>query len=410
MSAVEQSVGTGTVADLPYLDMESEDFFAAPYERLDAMRRQSWAARSAMGVVLLSHKAIQDLYADPRLRQPGIEVFKFQGVTEGPAYDWWETHLVHLEGQTHTRIRRLVAGAFSPKSVDRYRERMRTQVRELAAMLPVDEPFDFVERYADPLPIGVTCAILGVDPADVAKFGKWAGDVTRIAPTQLKENLPVIEDALRALFDYVEYLVERRRREMGDDLVSELLRSQEGGNRLSLDELKSLIVLLLVGGLDTTRFALAWCLVTFLDRPEDWDELAAHPELAPSVAEEMLRYRPAIMENFRFTKVDVTYAGITIPANTLLSISTAAANWDDACAANGSEFQLHRPPSQHISFGKGSHFCLGASLARAELEETLRTLPALMNPIRWEGEARYRIPRMISGPEKVPMSFSRRAG
>lgn len=403
-----QDTATGALADLPYLDMESEDFFANAYERLDEMRRSTWAARTAMGVVLLSHKAIQDLYADPRFRQPGIEVFKFQGVTEGPAYDWWESHLVHLEGADHNRIRRLVAAAFSPRSVNRYRARMREQVRRLAAALPTNEPFDFVERYADPLPIGVTCAILGVDTADVAKFGKWAGDVTRIAPTQLKENLPIIETALQALFDYVEYLVGQRRTDMGDDLVSELLRAQEGGDRLSLQELRSLIVLLLVGGLDTTRFALAWTLVTFLDRPRDWAELAADPELAPGVAEEMLRYRPAIMENFRFTKTDVVYEGVTIPANTLLSISTAAANWDDACAPNGSEFQLRRPPSPHVSFGKGPHFCLGASLARAELEETLRTLPALMQPIRKEGEPRYRIPRMITGPEFVPMSFGRR--
>jgi len=403
-----QDTSSGTLADLPYLDMESEDFLAAAYERLDAMRRRTWAARTDMGVVLLSHTAIQTLSTDSRLMQPGVQVWKYQGVTGGLAYDWWESMLVNLEGAAHSRIRRLVAAAFSPKNINRYRPMIREQVQNLADSLPVDEPFDFVERYADPLPIQLTCAILGVDPADVTKFGRWAGDVTLIGPARLKQNLPRIEAALQGLFDYVEYLVTKRHEHQGDDLVSVLLRAQEDGDRLSLDELKSLIVLLLVGGLDTTRFALAWTLVTFLNRPDDWAELAANPDLAPSVTEEMLRHRPAIMENYRIASADLDYEGVTIPAGTLITISRAAANWDDACALDGKQFQLHREPSPHITFGKGAHYCLGAPLARAELEETLRTLPALMGPIRPEGTPRFRLPRMISGPEYVPMSCGRR--
>ena len=149
---------------------------------------------------------------------------------------------------------------------------------------------------------------------------------------------------------------------------------------------------------------------TFLDRPEQWEDLAAHPERAEQVAEELLRYRPAIMENFRFAMEDVEIRGVLIPAGTYVSMSTAAANHDEQLSPRGSEFDPHRPPTRHVTFGKGPHYCLGAALARTEVEETLRTLPGLMTGLAWEGESRHRMPRAITGPDVVPMSFTRRDG
>jgi cytochrome P450 len=195
--------------------------------------------------------------------------------------------------------------------------------------------------------------------------------------------------------------------DLGTDLLSNLLRVEEGGERLTMYEVQSLVVLMFIGGLDTTTFQLAQTMATFLDRPSLWRELAEHPESAGHVAEEMLRFRPAIIENFRFATADVDYRGFHIPKDTYISISTGAANWDPACAANGSEFDIKRPPTPHVTFGKGAHFCVGAALARAEVEATLRTLPATMPTIRWEGRPRYRAPRATTGPEYLPMSFSR---
>jgi hypothetical protein len=398
-----------TIAELPYIDLEGEEFAAAPFEMLDRMREQTWAARTHMGIMLLSHDSVQEIYADPRLRQPGIETFKLQGIHEGVAYDWWANHMLHLEGAEHKRMRRLVSGAFSVKAVAGYIEQMKGQVAQLSAWLPADEPFDFVERYAAPLPRGVVCSLLGIPPAEVQNFSKWAGDITLVGPARLRENLPLIENGITCMYERVRELVDARLAsgDLGTDLLSNLLAVEEDGERLTMYEVQSLVVLMFIGGLDTTTFQLAQMMATFLDRPQLWKELAEHPDSAHHVAEEMLRFRPAIIENFRFATVDIDYRGFHIPADTYISISTGAANFDPACAANGAEFDIHRPPSPHVTFGKGAHFCVGAALARAELEATLRTLPATMPTIRWEGRPRYRAPRATTGPESIPMSFSR---
>ena len=398
-----------TLADLPYADLEGEEYAKAPYDYLDRMREQTWCARTAIGLMVLSYEAIQDVYRDPRFRTPGVDTYKLQGVTSGIAYEWWESTVLNMEGADHLRVRSLVRDAFSPRSIDRYRERMREQVRALAASLPAGEPFDFVERYANPLPVGVTCSLLGVASPDFEQFGRWTNTITlSTQPVAWADSLPKVEAALTSMFAYLDDMMTERRSGLRDDLLSDLLRAEEGGDRLTSAELRSLVSLLLVGGMDTTRFQLGSMMEIFLNRPEQWEALAANPDLAEPVAEELLRYRPAIMENFRFAMEDVELRGVLIPAGTYISMSTAAANHDEGFTPGGCEFDLNRAPTRHVTFGKGAHYCLGAALARTEVEETLRTLPALMTGLTWEGESRHRMPRAITGPETIPMSFTRR--
>jgi cytochrome P450 len=144
----------------------------------------------------------------------------------------------------------------------------------------------------------------------------------------------------------------------------------------------------------------------FLSRPELWTELAEKPELATHAAAEVLRYRPSVPENFRYATEDAVINGLEIPKGTYISISSVAANLSDKCTANAAEFQLDRPPAPHLTFGKGPHFCIGQALARAEIEEAFASLPGLMPLIRREGPVEWHVPRSISGPESIPMSYS----
>lgn len=409
MTALQDSTASPTLADLPYADLEGDEYTRAPYDYLDRMRERTWGARTSIGLMVLAYDAIQEVYNDPRFRTPGVATYELQGVTSGIAYEWWESTVLNKEGADHLRIRSLVRNSFSPRSVDRYRERMRSQVRELAAALPAGEPFDFVERYANPLPVGVTCSLLGVASPDFEQFGRWTRDITlSTQPVAWAESLPKVEAALAGMFDHLDAMMTERRSQLRDDLLSDLLRAEQDGDRLTSSELRSLVSLLLVGGMDTTRFQLGSMMEIFLDRPEQWEALAANPDLAEPVAEELLRYRPAIMENFRFAEEDVELRGVLIPAGTYISMSTAAANHDEEFTPGGCRFDMERPPTRHVTFGKGAHYCLGAALARTELEETLRTLPALMTDLTWQGEPTHRLPRAITGPEVVPMSFTRR--
>jgi hypothetical protein len=397
------------LTDLPYADLEGPEYAAAPYDYLDRMRERTWGVRTSIGLMVLGYDAIQEVYNDPRFRTPGVDTYKLQGVTAGLAYEWWESTVLNKEGADHLRIRSLVREAFSPRSVDRYRERMREQVRALAADLPAGEPFDFVELYANPLPVGVTCSILGVAAPDFAQFGKWTRDITlSTQPVAWADSLPKVEVALAGMFDYLDAMMAQRRSHPADDLLSVLLRAEQDGDRLTSAELRSLVSLLLVGGMDTTRFQLSSMMEIFLNRPGQWEALAADPDSAEHVAEELLRYRPAIMENFRFATEEVELRGVLVPAGTYVSMSTAAANHDEEFTPRGCEFDPARPATRHVTFGKGAHYCLGAALARTEVEETLRMLPALMTNLAWEGQPTRRLPRAITGPETIPMSFSRR--
>jgi cytochrome P450 len=404
MSTTQSSTN---IEQLPYLDQESEAYLTAPYDVLNEARRRHWAARNSLGIAILGYEATQEIYDDDRFRTPGVKTLEIQGVTRGLAYDWWGGELLGLDGPSHTRMRRLVRTPFSARNINRYRGQMQDQVRRLAEALPADQAFDFVELYADPLPIGVTCSLLGVAAPDVEQLGAWTRDITYITLPGLKDNLAVIEKALAELFAYVDQLIDERSDQPRDDLLSALLEPAPDGDQLTLWELKCLIAIMLVGGVDTTRFQLASMMMLFLDRPDQWEHLAAHPEMAETVAEEVLRCHPGVLENVRYATEDVEFRGLTIPAGTYITICSGAANRDEVCAgAQAEEFVFDRPKCPHLSFGKGRHHCLGSALARTELEETLRTLPSLITSIRWEGRPSHRLPRGVTGPESIPMSFT----
>lgn len=391
---------------MPYIDVFSPEFLADPYSFLNAARAESWAAQTPVGMVVLAYDAVQELGADRRLGQPGADLFRLQGVTEGPAFDWWSDMLLCQSGEKHTRIRRIVASAFTTKRVAEYRPQMRSRMDELVATLKPDEPFDFVRAVADPYPIRVFCDILGIPADDINQFGQWSTDLGIVGDFTLAQEYPKMDNAVIGLYAYTEQLIEQRRANLGDDLLSDLLRAEEEGLRLTLDELKSLIVVLLFGGHDTTRQQLGSAMAVFLDKPAQWEALRDNPELASRATEELLRYFPSVIEKTRVATEEIVYRGVTIPQNTFVGFNAGAANRDSACTARPEDFDIARQPVSHLTFGRGPHFCLGSAIARAEVEEFLVALPRRMRTIRLEGEIEWRIPMGIYGPQKVPMSFS----
>jgi cytochrome P450 len=397
-----------TIADLPFLDMEGEEFLHRPYEVLDAMRERAWAARTNAGIMVLRYDAINELLSDLRLHQPGTITLEMQGIMSGPMYEFWRDTLLHQQGENHTRLRRLVNGSFSARAISTYRHQIRSHVEGLATSLPADTTFDFADLYADVLPIRIICSILGLPDEDIPLLRKWIHDIGKVAAVGMADMIQTMDEAVLGLYGYIERIVEERQGDLGDDLLSRLLRAHLGEDRLSLDEVRALVAIVFVAGHDTTRFELGHLMETFLERPVMWAQLRDQPELAHHASEELLRYRPAIIENFRFTPVDIDYQGMAIPAGTYLQISTAAANHDARCAVDGGQYVLDREPAPHVSFGKGPHFCLGAALTRAEIETSLQVLPHVMHTIRAEGPITRHVPHAISGPESIPMSY--RAG
>jgi cytochrome P450 len=397
-----------TIDQLPYLDMESEEFIKDSNQLLTKMRDRTWAARTHLGIILFDYDVIETLLPDPRFRQPGINTFEVQGVHGGAGYDIWNKALMHLEGEDHLRIRRMANGVFSAKSIDSYRPLMRATARQLAAKIPAEKTFDFVADFADQLPMSVAGTLIGAPREDHRMLARWTHDFGLIGPAGLLRNLPKIDQAVESLRSYVRQLHQDRAYAdaAGSDLLGKLITVQREQAGISNDELVDLVAIMLLGGQDTTRFQLGHAMVFFLERPELWAELANNPGLATHAATEVIRYRPSVPENFRCASEDAVINGLEVPKGTYISISSAAANLSEKCTNNASEFRLGRPPAPHLTFGKGPHFCIGQALARAEIEEALATLPPLMPVIRPEGRVESHIPRSISGPEKIPMSYS----
>jgi len=227
------------------------------------------------------------------------------------------------------------------------------------------------------LPHPIICELLGAPPEDWKLFSAWATDIFRIFNNNLAEDLPLIERAGEELTAYVSDLIAERRADPRDDLLSDLIAIEQDGDRLSTDEMAMLAQAVLMAGTDTTRNQLACSVALFTEHPDQWALLAEQPELATRAVEESMRYLGAVRGTARFASEDVVYRDVLFPQGTLVVTSLAGANRDPEAFDDPNVFDItaERGTAQ-MTFGSGIHFCMGAALARAELQEALRSSPA----------------------------------
>jgi cytochrome P450 len=266
-----------------------------------------------------------------------------------------------------------------------------------------DAVADIARRY----PIPIICAMLGTPAADWHLFSDWADDVFKIFDWNVVNDEADIVRAWNALTDYLDEMVTRRREALGDDLLSDLIRAEIDGDRLSHDELLTLGATLLMAGTDTTRNQLAAAVQVFCEHPDQWALLAEHPELAPKAVEEAMRYSPVIFTTMRVAVDDVELDGFRISAGTPVIVNTAAANRDPEVYPNADQFDITRENAPAmLTFGGGIHYCLGAHLARIELAEALTTMARRMPDIRSAGDVSWKSITGISGPASLPIAFT----
>lgn len=298
----------------------------------------------------------------------------------GPAF---ARHMLSVDPPDHTRLRRLVSGAFSLRRIERLRPRVQAIVDELlddiAAQGP-DARVDLVESFAFPLPFTVICELLGVPEPDRAPLGR--GLVTLLAPTPTPADYARAKEASDEVVAMLHALVEGKQRDPGDDLVSALIVARDGDERLTQQELLSTIFQLIVAGHDTTTTLIGNGVVALLRHPDQLAAVVADPSKLPDAIEELLRYdAPVPHSTFRYATAPVELGGVTIPAGSQVIISLAAANHDAARYADAELLDVDRSDGRHLAFGHGIHFCLGAPLARLEgqlaFEALLRRFPEL---------------------------------
>ncbi|WP_068177437.1 cytochrome P450 [Mycobacterium sp. UM_CSW] len=397
-------------AGLPTLEYDAEESPADVYPRLQAAQRQAPVALGPHGPEVLSYHLVRSVLRDPRfLIPPGINLL-VQGVTSGPLWDKVVNSLLCLEGDEHHRLRSLTSKAFTPRATLRLHDTMVAVMNELVDQVIDAGRCDVVTDLARPYPVPIICALLGAPREDWQQFSSWADDVFKAFSftVDLREVEPVVMRAWRELDDYVDDMVARRRNSLTDDLLSDLIRAEDDGDRLNAAELRMLAGGLLLAGTDTTRNQVAASVHVLCEHPDQWALLKGNPELAMLAVEETMRHSPIASGTLRLVAQDAELDGYLFPAGTMVLVNTAAANRDPAVYDEPDRVDITRQGAPPIlTFGGGAHYCLGANLARREIAEALNVIAArLLNP-RIAGPVPWKPMVSLSGPLSLPIEFDR---
>jgi hypothetical protein len=394
-----------TIDEAPYVDPFSEGFRTDPGPIIAELRRQSWLLRTPIGGLVVGRSQVQSLLGDRRLRSAVPDIMRLQGVVDGPVAESMDRSVLALEGEEHTRLRRLVSRAFTPRAVDRHRPDMQEILAALLEPVVSEGRCDFMAAVADHYPIRVMCRLLGVPEEDDEEFARWNSAITWALSFGLSEHRGDVEWGLEQMGTYVDALVADRRRQPRDDLITGLVQAEEADDHLSDAEIQSVIGALLFAGYDTTRNQLGLGMWVFSEHPDQWKRLSDDPSLTPAAVEEMLRFRPPVSGVPRRVVEEFDFDGYHFTPGTILMLSTMSANSDPAVYDRPLEFDVATARQPHVTFGAGPHYCLGASLARAELQEALPLLVRAMPNLALDGEPVWRPPLGIYGPESLPVRF-----
>ncbi|OBI84494.1 cytochrome P450 [Mycobacterium sp. E740] len=395
-------------AGLPTL---SYDVTAAPQEIYPEFRAAQQEAPIALGPIgpeVLSYNLARTVLRDARFGiPPGIHL-SAHGITSGRLWDRVTRSILNMEGEEHRRLRGLVSKAFTPRGTARMDPTIHTVVNELIDRVAGQERCEFVDDIARPYPIPVICALLGAPREDWQQFSQWAEDIFKIVSfdCNLAEEEPVVLKAWDEFDDYIDEMITRRRHDLTEDLLSELIRAEHDGDRLNAGELRMLAFSILIAGTDTTRSQLAASMQVLCEHPDQWALLRDRPELAMRAVEETMRHSPSMCSTVRCAIDDATIGEYTVPAGTFIIVNTYAANRDPVIYGDPTRFDITRgDPPPILTFGGGAHYCLGANLARRELAEALKILAVRMSNPRVTGPTPWRPLLGMSGPTSLPIEF-----
>jgi cytochrome P450 len=397
--------------DLPYL---AYDHLTDPAEAHRVIAKARAVAPVAMGLYgpeVLTYELVRSVLRDDRFTIPKGFSLPSHGVTSGPLWDKVAKSIISLDGAEHHRLRRLVSKAFAPRSAARLSTTCVEVMSELVRKCLTVGHCDVVTEIARPYPIPIICELLGAPARDWQRFSAWADDILKMLGTTVADDQDDIMRAFDELDAYVDVMVSQRRTTLTDDLISELIRAEEEGDRLTHDELLTMAGGLLIAGTDTTRNQLAAAIDVLCDHPDQWELLAQHPELAPGAVEELVRYNPIGFGTVRVAEQDADIAGYPISAGTTVMVNTASANRDPAVFDEPERLDITRTgaPST-LTFGGGVHYCLGTNLARVELVEALTLITSRISNPRRAGDAPWKpLNGGITGPATLPIEFDRAA-
>jgi cytochrome P450 len=386
------------------MDLFSEEMRRNPFPMYERLRAVSpvlhvpqfgvWMIFDYEGV----RRAINDLETFSSAAAPG----------GGKPFDW----LIFSDPPRHTKLRAIIMRAFTPGMVANLEPRIRQMSRELLDPLVERGAMDLAADYAVPLPIMVIAEMLGIPLSDREKFKRWSDAILRLANT-----ITGGEEAARAangfgtvtaeMNVYLDSLLHQRRTAPRDDLLTRLVQAEVDGQRLTSPDILGFFQLLLLAGSETTTNLISNAILCFIEHPDQLRRLQAAPELLPAAIEEVLRFRSPVQAIFRQTTRDVAVGGETIPRGQLVLVMIGSANRDPCQFKDAEFFDIGREPNQHLAFGHGPHFCIGAPLARLESRVALTDLLSRMNNITLASNEPWppRNALHVYGPTSLPIRF-----
>jgi len=387
------------------LNLMTPAMLADPYPTYAALRRDAPVCQVDPGGfwAVTRHDDVVAVFKDPAL-------FSSQGFGAATKPPWlghnpFGDSIIVLDPPAHGRLRSLVNRAFTPAAMVRLEARVRAYAEDLAARLPLGEPVDWVEAFAMRLPASVIGELLGLDPSFHSRFKRWADDLTSITAVtpDMTARMEEIRGTVREAEQYLTEVLERRRREPADDMVTDLLRVQVEGESLTDAELMSFLFLLLVAGLETTMHLLSHAVLQLIAEPALLERVRADLTLVPRLVEEALRFEPPVRAVYRLATSDAELSGVRIPRGAKVLVVIGSANRDEAHFPDAHRFDIDRGAVNNLPFGHGIHFCLGAPLARLEARLAFTALLPRVRGFSLAGPVEWRRSVSVRGPLVLPL-------
>ena len=393
--------------ELPEFDptdvsLHGDDFHAT----LEDLAARTWLARIPLGYLTLDRDAGEFFLRTKSATFPGQLIAELSGVGPGPLREEIDNNILHLDGDRHRRLRSVLNPFFTPRAADRWRPAMRALIAGLGADVVPAGRCEFVGAIARHYPAQVIATVMGAPIDDAPKLHEWSHWMqSQFDGPALVTERARIEAAVTEFYTWCDALIERRRSDPGgDDLISLLIAAQSDDGRLTDVELRNLVLDVIAGGVDTTHAQLAHALRLFAAHADQWALLAERPELAGAAVEEVLRHEPVTPFAARVLTAPVSYRDIDFPAGSVILIAAVTGNREDIGSADF-DITAARDNARIMTFGAGIHFCVGANLARAELEEALLFLAPRLRGLRLDGVPQFGTVQGIYGLHALPLAW-----
>lgn len=393
------------------IDLQNQEFLADPFPTYERLRREAPVLRTAMAYMagvdvyfLSRYRDCVDLTTDHRFRRvvDGSEPFPLPKALEFMSTD----SMILKDDPEHLRLRKLVNRAFTPKAIARLTDRTEQITRELLDGFSRGQQIDALTDYALPIPVTVISEMVGVPEAD---RGRFHVGMNLVMNGMAEFGIEEVAIRMEPLIDFVRELIDRRRTDPAEDIMTGLIHASEDGDTLTEDEVVAMVFTLVVAGYETTYNVIANGIAALTAHPDQLDRLRNDPELISSAVEEILRFTGTVGGTKpNYAAEDVEWHGVVIPRGAMVIPLLASANRDPDAFDAPDVFDITRAPNHHIAFSKGAHFCLGANLARMETRVAIGNLVARFGDLRLAvdpAELRYAAVPFWRRLERLPVAL-----